>query len=59
MTKLIALSIVVASVIACKSGNPQQHNDIIAQDNSIKQPLVTRPCAGASHTLQHGIRRML
>jgi len=36
MNKLIGLCLVVA---ACKSGNPQQHTDIIAQVNSMQQPL--------------------
>ena len=41
MSKLIALAIVVAAlqVGGCASGNPQQHTDIIAQVNSINQPL--------------------
>jgi hypothetical protein len=42
MNKLIALSITVAALAtlgACKTGNPQQRNDIIAQMNSIKPPL--------------------
>lgn len=42
MNKLIALSITLASLAtlgACKTGNPQQRNDIIAQMSSIKAPL--------------------
>ena len=42
MTKLASLVLVVGTVLAlgaCKTGNPQQRNDIIAQMNSIKPKL--------------------
>jgi hypothetical protein len=42
MTKLISLSFVVVAVgtlAACKTGNPQQRQDIIATMGTVKQPL--------------------
>lgn len=42
MTKLISCSLALAALLAapaCKSGNPQQRNDIIAAMTSIKEPL--------------------
>ena len=39
MTKLITLCLLLGSAAACKSGNPQVHNDIQASVNSTKPNL--------------------
>ncbi|HEU0029358.1 MAG TPA: hypothetical protein VFQ53_01910 [Kofleriaceae bacterium] len=39
MHKLIALSLVVAGLVACKTGSPEVRNDIIAQMNTVKPAL--------------------
>jgi hypothetical protein len=39
MYKLIALVLVAAAAMACKTGNPQQRQDIINTMSQVKQPL--------------------